>query len=415
MEHEVRMNRPRPAELEPGDRRSEPLSEPHRSDRRWLWLLVLLIAAIFAYWVLTRLLQRGGAESSAARSAARAIPVGAVPARRGQMPVVLSGLGSVSAFNTVTVRSRVDGQLVQIGFQEGQFVEKGDLIAQIDPRPFEAALTQAEGTLVRDEAQLRDARVNLERYRDLLARSFISKQQYDDQAALVGQFEGALKADQGAIASAKLQLLYCHITAPIAGRVGLRLVDVGNIVHATDPNGLAVITQVQPITVLFTIPEDRLPDVMRRLQAGKSLDVEAYDRSGRTKIADGKLLTTDNQIDPATGTFKLKAVFENQDHALFPNQFVNVRLLLEVRPDTTIVPTAAIQRGPKGPFLYVVRADQTVEARPVTIGLTEGGDTSIESGLSPDEVAVVDGADKLRPGAAVEVRKSEIPAPAPHA
>lgn len=331
------------------------------------------------------------------------------------MPVVLSGLGSVSAFNTVTVRSRVDGQLVQIGFQEGQFVEKGDLIAQIDPRPFEAALTQAEGTLVRDEAQLRDARVNLERYRDLLARSFISKQQYDDQAALVGQFEGALKADQGAIASAKLQLLYCHITAPIAGRVGLRLVDVGNIVHATDPNGLAVITQVQPITVLFTIPEDRLPDVMRRLQAGKSLDVEAYDRSGRTKIADGKLLTTDNQIDPATGTFKLKAVFENQDHALFPNQFVNVRLLLEVRPDTTIVPTAAIQRGPKGPFLYVVRADQTVEARPVTIGLTEGGDTSIESGLSPDEVAVVDGADKLRPGAAVEVRKSEIPAPAPHA
>ena len=269
MEHEVRMNRPRPAELEPGDRRSEPLSEPHRSDRRWLWLLALLLAAILAYWVVARLAQRSVAESSAARSAARAIPVGAVPARRGQMPVVLSGLGAVTAFNTVTVRSRVDGQLVQIGFQEGQFIEKGDLIAQIDPRPFEAELAQAEGTLARDEAQLRDARVNLERYRDLLARSFISKQQYDDQAALVGQFEGAVKVDQGAIASAKLQLLYCHITAPIAGRVGLRLVDVGNIVHATDPNGLAVITQVQPITVLFTIPEDRLPDVMRRLQSGK--------------------------------------------------------------------------------------------------------------------------------------------------
>jgi multidrug efflux system membrane fusion protein len=269
--------------------------------------------------------------------------------------------------------------------------------------------------LARDEAQLREARINLERYRDLLARSFISRQQYDDQAALVGQFEGAMKADQATIASAKLQLQYCRITAPIAGRVGLRLVDVGNIVHAADPNGLAVITQVQPITVLFTIPEDHLPDVMRRLQAGKSLEVEAYDRSGRTKIADGKLLTTDNQIDPATGTFKLKAVFENRDHALFPNQFVNVRLLLEVRPDATIVPTAAIQRGPGGPFVYVVRADQTVEARPVTPGLTEGSDTSIESGLSPDEVVVVDGADKLRPGAAVEVRKSEVPVPAPRA
>jgi multidrug efflux system membrane fusion protein len=413
MEHGVRMNRPRPAELEPGDRRSEPVAEPRPSSHRWLWLPALLLGAIIAYWALAR--ERGGAESSAARAAARAIPVAVAPARSGRMPVVLDGLGTVTAFNTVTVRSRVDGQLVQIGFQEGQFVEKGDLIAQIDPRPFEAELAQAEGTLVRDEAQLRDARVNLERYRDLLARSFISKQQYDDQAALVGQFEGAVKVDQGAIASAKLQLLYCRITAPISGRVGLRLVDVGNIVHAADPSGLAVITQVQPITVLFTIPEDRLPDVMRRLQAGKSLEVEAYDRSGRTKIADGKLATTDNQIDPATGTFKLKAVFENQDHALFPNQFVNVRLLLEVRPDATIVPTAAVQRGPKGPFVYVVKADQTVEARPVTIGLTEGSGTSIDSGLSPGEVAVVDGADKLRPGAAVEVRKSEIPAPAPHA
>jgi multidrug efflux system membrane fusion protein len=409
----MRMNRPRPAELEPGDRRSEPVAESRPPSRRWLWLPALLLGAIIAYWALAR--ERGAAESSAARGAARAVPVAVATARRGEMPVVLDGLGTVTAFNTVTVRSRVDGQLVRIGFQEGQFVEEGDLIAQIDPRPFEATLAQAEGTLVRDEAQLRDARLNLERYRDLLARGFISKQQYDDQAALVGQFEGAVKADQGTIASAKLQLLYCRITAPISGRVGLRLVDVGNIVHAADQTGLAVITQVQPITVLFTIPEDRLPDVMRRLQAGKSLGVEAYDRSGRTKIADGKLVTTDNQIDPATGTFKLKAVFENQDHALFPNQFVNVRLLLDVRPDATIVPAAAIQRGPKGPFVYVVKADQTVEARPVTIGLTEGSDTSIDSGLSPGEVAVVDGADKLRPGAAVEVRKSEMPAPAPHA
>jgi multidrug efflux system membrane fusion protein len=374
-----------------------------------------LLAGLLAYWVLARSSHQTAAESPAARSAARSTPVGAVPARQGQMPVVLNGLGSVTAFNTVTVRSRVDGQLVQVGFQEGQFVEKGALIAQIDPRPFEAALAQAEGNQVRDQAQLRDARINLDRYRDLLAKQFISKQQYDDQAALVGQYEGTVKSDEGAIASAKLQVQYSHITAPIAGRVGLRLVDVGNIVHAADQNGLAVITQVQPIAVLFTIPEDRLPDVMRRLQAGMSLTVEAYDRSGRVKIADGTLLTTDNQIDPATGTFKLKAVFENQDHALFPNQFVNVRLLLEVRQDATIVPTSAVQRGPQGTFVYVVKTDHTVDARPVTIGLTEGSDTSIDSGLSPGEVVVVDGADKLRPGAAVEVRKSDVTTPAPHA
>ena len=392
-----------------------PIAKPPPSRSGWLWAALLLLAAIVAYRVLARSAQTKATESAAARSAARSTPVGAVAARKGSMPVVLNGLGSVTAFNTVTVRSRVDGQLVQVGFQEGQVVAKGDLIAQIDPRPFEALLAQAEGNLVRDQAQLRDARINLERYRDLLAKQFISKQQYDDQATLAAQFEGVVKADEGAIASAKLQLQYSHVTAPIAGRVGLRLVDVGNIVHAADQNGIAVITQVQPIAVLFTIPEDRLPDVMRRLQAGMTLAVEAYDRSGRTKIAAGKLLTTDNQIDPATGTFKLKAVFENQDHALFPNQFVNVRLLLDVHEDATIVPTAAIQRGPKGAFVYVVKADQTVEARPVTIGITEGGDTSIDSGLSPGEMVVVDGAEKLRPGAVVEVQKSANPTPAPHA
>jgi multidrug efflux system membrane fusion protein len=264
---------------------------------------------------------------------------------------------------------------------------------------------------MRDTAQLKDARINLERNRDLVAKGFISKQQYDDQAALVGQFEGAVKSDQGAIANAKLQLVYSRITAPIGGRVGLRLVDAGNIVHASDQNGLVVITQVEPIAVLFTVPEDNLPAVLKKLFAGGRLAVDAYDRSGQTKVASGELLTADNQIDPTTGTFKLKAVFQNKDHSLFPNQFVNVRLLLDVQKGATIVPVAAIQRGPQGAFLYVIKPDKTAEVRPIKVGITDGGDASIESGLSAGELAVVEGADKLRAGTKVELAKPSATTP----
>jgi len=346
------------------------------------------------------------ANEPAVRPVTQGVPVSAVAVRQGDMPVYLTGLGSVTAFNTVTVKSRVDGQLIKVAFQEGQTVHVGDPLAEIDPRPFQVQLTQAEGQMARDAAQLQDAKRNLERYRELVAKQFIAKQQFDDQVATVAQYEGAVKVDQGLIDNAKLQLTYCHITAPLSGRVGLRLVDVGNIVHTSDQNGLVVITQVQPIAVLFTLPEDNLPPVLKKLNAGERLPVEAYDRAGQTKLATGSLLTVDNQIDQNTGTSRLKAIFQNEDHELFPNQFVNVRLLLDVEKEVGIIPIVALQRGPQGTFVYVVKADQTVEVRPVTVGPTEGNDAAIAAGLSPGELVVVEGADKLRAGSTVRMGTS---------
>jgi len=320
------------------------------------------------------------------------------------MPVYLSGLGSVTAFNTVSVRPRVDGQLLEVNFKEGQSVNKGDLLVVIDPRPYEVALSQAQAALFRDQAQLRDAKLNYDRFKDLLEQSgAVSRQQVDTQRASADQLEGAVRADQAAIENAKLNLTYCHVTAPISGRVGLRLVDQGNMVHANDTNPLLVITQLQPISVIFTLPEDQLHVVAQRMR-NTTLEVDAYSRDDQTKIAAGKLVTIDNQIDQSTGTGKLKSVFENKDQSLWPNQFVNARLLLETRKNSTVIPAVAIQRGPQGTYVFTVKPDKTVEVRPVTIALSQNNSVAISSGLVPGEIVVTDGQDKLQPHMKIEPR-----------
>ncbi len=334
----------------------------------------------------------------------RAVPVAVASAVNQDMPVYLTGLGSVTAYNTVGVKSRVDGQLLQVNFREGQMVNKGDLLVQIDPRPYEVQLESAQAQLFKDQASLRDAQLNYQRYKDLLQQSgAMSQQQVDTQKSTADQFEGAVRADQAAIDNAKLQLVYCHITAPVSGRIGLRLVDAGNIVHANDTNAMLVITQLQPISVIFTLPEDSLPAVVQRMKQG-SLKVDAYDRDDKIKLATGTLLTIDNQIDQTTGTDRMKATFDNKDGVLFPNQFVNIHLLLDVRKNSTIVPSVAVQRGPQGSFVYVVKADKTVEARPVTVALTQSNQSAISSGLQAGESVVIDGQDKLQNGAKIETR-----------
>jgi multidrug efflux system membrane fusion protein len=345
-------------------------------------------------------------EKQALAATTRSVPVAVASAVEQDMPVYLTGLGSVTAYNTVSVKSRVDGQLIQVNFREGQQVKKGDLLVLIDPRPFQVQLASAQAQLFKDQASLRDAQLNYQRFKDLLQESgAMSQQQVDTQKSTADQFEGAVRADQAAIDNAKLQIDYCHITAPVGGRIGLRLVDVGNIVHAADTNAMLVITQLQPISVIFTLPEDSLPVVVQRMKQG-TLKVDAYDRDDKTKLATGTLLTIDNQIDQTTGTDRLKATFDNKDGVLFPNQFVNIRLLLDVRKKSTIVPSVAVQTGPQGKFVYVVKADKTVEARTVTVALTQSNQSAIGSGLQVGEVVVTDGQDKLQNGAKVETRNA---------
>ncbi|MBZ5681162.1 MAG: MdtA/MuxA family multidrug efflux RND transporter periplasmic adaptor subunit [Acidobacteriia bacterium] len=341
-------------------------------------------------------------------AAPHAVSVATAPVQRQDMPVYLSGLGSVTAFNTANIKSRIDGQIMQVHVREGQNVRQGDLLIEIDSRPYEVQLEQAQAQLSRDQAQLGDVKLNLERYTALIPSGSISQQQVDTQRALVHQIEGTVNNDKAQIDNAKLQIVYCHITAPFNGRVGLRQVDPGNIVHASDSNPMLVLMQLQPIAVIFTLPEDLLPTVAQRMKKS-TLQVDAFSRDDQTKLASGKLLTIDNQIDPTTGTAKLKAVFDNKDGQLWPNQFVNADLLLEVRKNSTVIPSAAVQRGPQGAYVYAVKPDKTVEARSVTVALTQGNTSSITTGVNPGDVVVTDGQDKLQSGSKIEPRNAPNP------
>jgi len=393
------------------------------SGHTWIWILVAALA-LGGFWYYrssrSKAAQDAAAPAAPGKGAGRgpgganfSVPVVVATTTKGDLPVYLNGLGTVIPLSTVTVRSRVDGQLINVAFKEGQYVKAGDLLAQIDPRPFQVQLEQAEGQLAKDLAQRKDAEANLERFKLLFKEGVIPKQQLDTQAASVGQFDGAIKSDQAQIDNAKLQLTYSRITAPISGRIGLRLVDPGNIVHATDTNGLLIITQLQPISVIFTLPQDQLPQVFDKLHKGAAqLTVEAFDRDNTAKIAMGKLLTIDNQIDVATGTYKLKAVFNNEDSSLFPNQFVNTHLLVDTKRNLSLVPLAALQRGPQGTYVYVV-ANNTVKIHNITVAQTTGGTVGVSDGLQPGELVVTDGQDKLQEG--TKVIPNQAPAAAPAA
>ena len=404
----------------PGERPAEGV--PESKSYRWVWIVALtaVIAVGFWYFRGSRTSTEaqgpggaGGAGKGQGRQGGGAggfvVPVVVATAQRGDLPVYFNGLGTVTAFNTVTVRSRVDGQITKINFQEGQFVHQGQDLVDIDSRPFQVQLEQAEGQLAKDQAQLRDVQVNYERFQLLYKEGVIPKQQVDTQGAQVGQFEGSIKGDQGAIDSAKLQIVYSHVTAPISGRIGLRLVDVGNIVHATDSNGLLVITQLQPIAVIFSLPQDQLPQVASKLQRGEQLVVDAYDRDDTTKIESGKLLTIDNQIDTSTGTYKLKAVFNNDKNLLFANQFVNVHLLADVKRNLVIVPAPAIQRGPQGTYVYVVQNGNTAKIQTVTIAQSTADKVGLSAGVNPGDSIVVDGQDKLQDGSKISPNPSTAP------
>lgn len=366
--------------------------------------LKLCVGLVFAALFALVLDGCGNATSKSAQAGAgpQPIPVAVATAEKRDVPVFLEGLGSVQAYNTVSLKSRVDGQIVEIAFKEGQYVKQGDLLLVIDPRPYQVQLEQAQAALARDQAQLKNAQLDYDRYQGLVKDGVIPQQQFDTQRALVNQLQGTVQTDQAAIDTAKLQLVYTRITSPVNGRIGLRLVDIGNMVHATDTNPLLVITQLQPIAVVFTLPEDVLPTVAQHMRGG-ALTVEAFSRDDATKIATGKLLTIDNQIDQTTGTGKLKAIFENPDNALWPNQFVNTHLLIETRKGAIVVPAAAIQRGPQGgAFTYVVKSDKTVEVRNVKVAFTQANISAVDSGLNAGDMVVTDGQDKLQSGSRVD-------------
>lgn len=389
-------------------------SPPPKSNSGWTslfgWLVVSGLSVAGWYYQSQWLPQVRtwlGMNKPAVTKPARVIPVSTSVVKKRDMPLYLNGLGTVTAFKSVTIRSRVEGELIKVAFSEGQMVHEGDLLAEIDPRPFEVQLNQAEGQLARDQATVKTAKTTLSRYEGLASSKSIAAQQVDDQVSIVQQTMAMIQTDEATVANAQLQLTYCRITAPISGRIGLRLVDQGNIVRANDPTGLAVITQLQPIALIFTIPQDDIARVQKQSHSTDNLVVDAFDRDFKVKLATGKLLAIDNQVDATTGTVRIKAEFANEDGMLFPNQFVNARLLVDNKRDAIVVPSAAVQRGPTSMYVYVVKEDETVELRNVVPGPAEGAETSIESGLEAGELVVTDGLDKLQPGAKISSRKKE--------
>ena len=379
----------------------------------WLWLAILVLAGLGVYYFRSH---AGAAKvaSDAAQSpggrpgrGSGAIPVVGATARKGDIGVYDTGLGAVVPIYTVTIKSQISGYLMQVLYKEGQIVKKGDALAEIDPRPYQVLLENAQAGLLRDQANLENAKVDLKRYQTLVPLHAVPEQQLATQEALVKSDEGTVKTDQAQIDTASLDLVYCHITAPIAGRVGLRLVDPGNYVTANDSTGLVVITQVQPISVIFPLGEDQLPPILARMRAGARLKVEAFDREMKTRLAQGWLETLDNQIDPTTGTVKFRANFDNRDGTLFPNQFVNARLLVEEKQGVTLIPTAAVQRNSQTTYVYLIKPDSSVTVRNITLGTSEGDDSEVTSGLVPNDQVVMTGVDKLQEGSKVRVAKPE--------
>jgi multidrug efflux system membrane fusion protein len=369
----------------------------------WVWIIVILLLGLVGFRYYQNKESAAQAAKAKAAAAQRGVPISTTTATKGSIGVYINALGTVTPVYTATITSRVDGQINSVNYREGQMVHKGDILLQIDPRPYQAALTQGEGTLAHDQALLAEARIDFNRYQEAFNRNAIAKQQLDDQEQTVKQFEGSVKNDQGTVAAATTNVDYTTIRAPIDGRVGLRLVDPGNIVTAGSTTALVVITQLQPITVIFSVAEDYLPQIQKQMRAGHKLAVDALDRDQLTKLASGSLLTLDNQIDTSTGTVKLKAIFENGDLALFPNQFVNARLLVDTQLDATLVNAAAIQRNAQNAFVYLIKPDQTAAVQTVTVGTTDGN-TSAVTGINPGDVVALTGFDKLQDGAKVTVR-----------
>lgn len=378
---------------------------PRRKKRVLPYAIAVLVIGLGAVWWVNHshnsqeaAPNRGGGRRGFGMGMSGPLPVVVRPAVKADLNLYLDGLGTVTALANVTIRTQISGQLMEVDFKEGQSVNKGDLLAVIDPRPYQVALEQAQGQLTQAQAQLTAAQADLSRYQTLASQDSISTQQVDAQRATVGQYTGQVQTDQAAIDSAKLNLAYCHITAPVAGRVGLRQIDPGNYVTPGDASGLVVLTQVSPISVIFTLPEDQMSRVAGRLHSGAQMPVDAYDRTATTKLASGQLATIDNQADTSTGTIKLRATFDNSGDKLFPNQFVNVRMLLDVDRGVTVVPTSAIERGQQGTFVYLVKPDNTVAAQTVALGPTEGERVEVAKGLNPGDRVVVDGADRLKDG-----------------